>query len=56
VVLEPRLALLGSGVQYCIYRNQSVPEIVDAIPRRHGLLGYADEHYEALGDPLARGY
>ncbi|MDF3934271.1 type VI secretion system Vgr family protein [Pseudomonas citronellolis] len=39
VTLEPRLALLDKGCQYRIYQNQSVPEIVEAILRRHGLLG-----------------
>ncbi|SNT36559.1 type VI secretion system secreted protein VgrG [Pseudomonas delhiensis] len=39
VTLEPRLALLDHGCQYRIYQNQSVPEIVDAILRRHGLRG-----------------
>lgn len=39
VTLEPRLALLDKGCQYRIYQNQSVPEVVEAILRRHGLRG-----------------
>ena len=31
ITLEPRLALLGQGKQYRLYRNQSVPEIVKQI-------------------------
>ncbi|MFV3370874.1 type VI secretion system Vgr family protein [Pseudomonas sp. NY15435] len=39
LTLEPRLALLDQGCQYRIYQNQSVPEVVEAILRRHGLRG-----------------
>ncbi|MFV3372442.1 type VI secretion system Vgr family protein [Pseudomonas sp. NY15435] len=39
LTLEPRLALLDKGCQYRIYQNQSVPEVVEAILRRHGLRG-----------------
>ncbi|WP_152224121.1 type VI secretion system Vgr family protein [Pseudomonas sp. SCB32] len=39
LTLEPRLALLNNGCQYRIYQNQSVPEVVETILRRHGLRG-----------------
>ncbi|WP_152223636.1 type VI secretion system Vgr family protein [Pseudomonas sp. SCB32] len=39
LTLEPRLALLDNGCQYRIYQNQSVPEIVETILRRHGFRG-----------------
>ncbi|MNZ10616.1 Phage-related baseplate assembly protein [compost metagenome] len=39
LTLEPRLALLDKGCQYRIYQNQSVPEVVETILRRHGLRG-----------------
>ncbi|SDI97556.1 type VI secretion system secreted protein VgrG [Pseudomonas delhiensis] len=39
LTLEPRLALLDKGCQYRIYQNQSVPEVVETILRRHGWRG-----------------
>ncbi|MFV3332393.1 type VI secretion system Vgr family protein [Pseudomonas sp. NY15437] len=39
VTLEPRLKLLSRGRQYRIYQNQSVPEIVEQVLRRHDLRG-----------------
>lgn len=39
LTLEPRLALLDKGCQYRIYQNQSVPEVVEIILRRHGMRG-----------------
>ncbi|WP_207885648.1 type VI secretion system Vgr family protein [Pseudomonas sp. 30_B] len=39
LTLEPRLALLNNGCQYRLYQNQSVPEIVETILRRHGFRG-----------------
>ncbi|MBD9677931.1 type VI secretion system tip protein VgrG [Pseudomonas sp. PDM18] len=39
LMLEPRLALLRNGSQNRIYQNQSIPEIVEIILRRHGLRG-----------------
>ncbi|WP_017518336.1 type VI secretion system Vgr family protein [Pseudomonas nitroreducens] len=39
LTLEPRLALLDKGCQYRIYQNQSVPEVVEIILRRHGWRG-----------------
>lgn len=40
VTLEPRLALLGRGQQFCVYQQQSVPQIVESILReRHGFRG-----------------
>ncbi|WP_371366949.1 type VI secretion system Vgr family protein [Pseudomonas sp. QL9] len=40
VRLQPRLALLDRGLQYRIYQNQSVPEIVEQVLRRHQFEGY----------------
>ncbi|WP_417703944.1 type VI secretion system Vgr family protein [Pseudomonas sp.] len=37
--LEPRLSLLDKTCQYRIYQNQSVPEVVETILRRHGWRG-----------------
>ncbi len=40
VTLEPRFALLGRGQQFCVYQQQSVPQIVESILRdRHGFRG-----------------
>ena len=39
LTLEPRLALLDKTCQYRIYQNQSVPEVVETILRRHGWRG-----------------
>ncbi|PJI50423.1 MAG: type VI secretion system tip protein VgrG [Pseudomonas sp.] len=39
LTLEPRLALLDKTCQYRIYQNQSVPEVVEIILRRHGWRG-----------------
>lgn len=39
LILEPRLALLSKGCQYRIYQNQSIPEVVETILRRHGFRG-----------------
>ena len=40
ITLQPRLALLARGRQFCIYQHQSVPAIVDSIlRRRHGFEG-----------------
>jgi len=39
LTLEPRLALLDNGCQYRIYQNQSIPEVVETILRRHGFRG-----------------
>ncbi|WP_236173468.1 type VI secretion system Vgr family protein, partial [Pseudomonas pseudonitroreducens] len=39
LTLEPHLALLDKGQQFRIYQNQSVPEVVESILRRHGLRG-----------------
>lgn len=39
LILEPRLALLDKGCQYRIYQNQSIPEVVELILRRHGFRG-----------------
>ncbi|CDF84322.1 hypothetical protein PKB_2975 [Pseudomonas knackmussii B13] len=40
VRLQPRLALLDRGLQYRIYQNLSVPEIVEQVLRRHQFEGY----------------
>jgi type VI secretion system secreted protein VgrG len=40
LTLEPRLALLDKTCQYRIYQNQSVPEVVEIILRRHGWRGH----------------
>lgn len=39
LTLEPRLALLDKTCQYRIFQNQSVPEVVETILRRHGMRG-----------------
>lgn len=39
LTLEPRLSLLDKTCQYRIYQNQSVPEVVETILRRHGWRG-----------------
>ena len=36
ITFEPRLALLGKGKQYRLYRNLSVPDIVKQVLTRHG--------------------
>ncbi|WP_371367256.1 type VI secretion system Vgr family protein [Pseudomonas sp. QL9] len=40
VRLQPRLALLSNGVQYRIYQNLSIPEIVEQVLRLHRFQGY----------------
>ncbi|WP_160287195.1 type VI secretion system Vgr family protein [Pseudomonas knackmussii] len=40
VRLQPRLALLDRGLQYRIYQNLSVPEIIEQVLRRHQFEGY----------------
>ncbi|WP_371369521.1 type VI secretion system Vgr family protein [Pseudomonas sp. QL9] len=40
VRLQPRLALLDRGIQYRIYQNLSIPEIVEQVLRRHQFQGY----------------
>ncbi|WP_416425504.1 type VI secretion system tip protein VgrG [Pseudomonas sp. App30] len=40
ITLQPKLALLAHGKQYRIYQQQSVPEIVESVLRRHDFEGY----------------